>query len=115
MAVTLVLPGNGSESAWRTPVFGWSAIKVDKGTANHPKMAPLYRGGRCGNINPPLQKEEVFVLAPGESKKLYEWTGFPQLPEPGTYGVVFFYADEPNLKWRGIPLGQHNPEGMKRV
>ena len=33
MPVTLVVPGDGSESAWRTPVIGWSAINVEKEVA----------------------------------------------------------------------------------
>jgi hypothetical protein len=114
MPVTLVVPGDGSESAWRTPVIGWSAINVANEAARHPKTPPLYQGGRCGNINR-LKREEVFVLAPGQTKKLNEWVGFPQLAEPGTYSVVFFYVNEPDRKWRGLPLGQHDPEAMKQV
>jgi len=114
MPITLVLPGDGSESGWRSPVIGWSTIKVEKEAAKHPDTPPLYRGGRCGNINP-LKKEEVFVLAPGESKRLNEWLGSPQLAVPGTYSIVFFYANEPDRKWRGLPLGQHDPEAMKQV
>jgi hypothetical protein len=49
--VTLVLPGDGSESGWRTPVVGFSSIKVGKDKPKHPADVPRYRGGRCGNIN----------------------------------------------------------------
>ena len=112
--VTLVLPGDGSESGWRTPLVGFSSVKMDKDKPQHPSTVPLYRGGRCGNINA-LKSNEVFTLAPGKSQDLSAWIGCPQLPEPGTYSVVFYYANDPNLKWRGVPLGKHDPDAMKRV
>jgi hypothetical protein len=112
--VTLVLPGDGSESGWRTPLVGFSSIKTDKEKPKHPATVPLYRGGRCGNVNA-LKSNEVFTLAPGKSKDLSGWLGFPQFPEPGTYSVVFYYSNDPELKWRGVPLGQHDPDAMKRV
>jgi hypothetical protein len=112
--VTLVLPGDGSESGWRTPLVGFSSRKMDKDKPKHPAAVPLYRGGRCGNINA-LKSNEVFTLAPGKSKDLSDWIGFPQFTEPGTYSVVFYYANDPALKWRGVPLGKHDPDAMKRV
>ncbi len=112
--VLLVHPGDGSAWGWRTPLIGWSAAKLGAGAANHPKTPRFLHGGRCGNINR-LKKEEVFVLAPGASKQLNGWIGTPQLAEPGTYRVVFYYANEPTLKWRGIPLGTHDEEAMQQV
>jgi hypothetical protein len=112
--VTLVLPGDGSESGWRTPLVGFSSIKVGKDKPNHPADVPLCRGGRCGNINA-LKSSEVFTLDPGKSKDLSDWIGAPQLAEPGTYSVVFYYANGPGLKWQGVPLGRHDPGAMKQV
>jgi hypothetical protein len=112
--VTLVLPGDGSESGWRTPLVGFSSVKVDKDNPKHPAAVPLYRGGRCGNINA-LKTNEVFTLAQGKSQDLTDWIGSPQLPGPGTYSVVLYYANEPGLKWQGVPLGRHDPDAMKRV
>jgi hypothetical protein len=112
--LTLVLPGDGSESGWRTPVIGWSVLQAKQEAAKHPKTPRLYEGGRCGNVNA-LKRNEVFVLGAGESKNLGEWSGFPTMVEPGTYRVVFYYANDPTLKWRGLPLGQHDPEAMKLV
>ena len=45
-AVTLVHPGDGSESGWRTPVIGWSII-------NARENVPMPNDQRrdCGNIN----------------------------------------------------------------
>jgi hypothetical protein len=112
--VTLVLPGDGSESGWRTPLVGFSSIKIDKEKPKHPATVPLYRGGRCGNVNA-LKSNEVFSLAPGKSQDLSGWIGSPRFTEPGTYSVVFYYSNDPELKWRGIPLGKHDPDAMKRV
>jgi hypothetical protein len=112
--VTLVLPGDGSESGWRTPLVGFSSIKVGKDKPKDPADVPLYRGGRCGNVNA-LKGDEVFTLAPGTSKDLPDWIGSPQLTEPGTYSVVFYYANDPGLKWQGVPLGRHDPDAMKQV
>jgi hypothetical protein len=112
--VTLVLPGDGSESGWRTPLVGFSSIKIGKDKPKHPADVPLYRGGRCGNINA-LKSSEVFTLAPGKSKDLTDWIGSPQLTEAGTYSVVFYYANDPGLKWQGLPLGKHDSDAMKRV
>ena len=112
--VTLVQPGDGSESGWRTPLVGFSSVKIDKDKPTHPATVPLYRGGRCGNINA-LKRNEVFTLAPGKSQDLSEWIGSPPFTEPGTYSVVFYYANDPARKWMGVPLGQHDPDAMKRV
>jgi hypothetical protein len=112
--VTLVLPGDGSESGWRTPLVGFSSIKIDKDKPKHPATVPLYRGGWCGNVNA-LKSNEVFTLAPGKSKDLSDWLGCPQFTEAGTYSVVFYYANDPKRKWRGVPLGKHDPDAMKRV
>jgi hypothetical protein len=112
--VTLVLPGDGSESGWRTPLVGFSSIKVGKDKPKHPTDVPLCRGGRCGNVNA-LKSNEVFTLAPGKSKDLSDWIGSPQLPETGTFSVVFYYANDPGLKWQGVPLGRHDPDAIKRV
>jgi hypothetical protein len=103
--VTLVLPGDGSESGWRTPLVGFSSIKIDKEKSKHPATVPLYRGGRCGNVNA-LKSNEVFSLAPGKSQDLSGWIGSPRFTELGTYSVVFYYSNDPELKWRGVPLGR---------
>jgi len=112
--VTLVLPGDGSECGWRTPLVGFSSIKIDQGIAKHPATVPQEYGSRCGNINH-LTSDEVFTLVPGQSKDLSDWIGVPRLPEPGTYSMVFYYANDPERKWQGVPLGQHDPDAMKRV
>jgi len=112
--VMLVLPGDGSKWGWRTPLVGFSSMKSDKDKPKHPAAVPLYRGGRCGNINA-LKNNEVFTLAPGKSKDLPDWIGCPAFTEPGTYSVVFYYANDPARKWVGVPLGKHDTDAMKQV
>jgi hypothetical protein len=95
-------------------LVGFSSIKIDKVKPKHPAMVPLYRGGRCGNVNA-LKSNEVFSLAPGKSQDLFGWIDSPRFTEPGTYSVVFYYSNDPEQKWQGIPLGKHDPDAMKRV
>jgi hypothetical protein len=111
-AVTLVLPGDGSDCAWRTPVVGWSVLTDPK--AEHPEYPPLNKSPRCGNVNA-LNSKEVFTLDPKESKQLEGWYSRPELSEPGTYRIVFYYFNEPGRKWRGVPLGEHDENTMKKV
>lgn len=110
--VTLVMPGDGSESRWRTPVVGWSFLPVDS-MERHTIQPPRVLG-RCGNINR-LSPAEVFVLKPGDGKDLVQWVGFPYSLSPGKYRAVFFYSNIPRLKWSGVPLGEHDQASMKRI
>lgn len=112
--VTLVMPGDGSLSGRRTPITGWSLLPVDSDD-DHPRTPPRFGGPICGNINP-LKAEEVFSLNPGESKNLGVWAGLPTRNlKPGKYRVAFYYKNDPKLKWRGIPLGAHDPKAMQRI
>src|SRR5262249_41362743 len=112
--VVLVQPGDGSESAWRTPIVSWSAIRItDDRKVEHPSKPPLYKGLRCGNVNA-LEKSEIIKLAPGQSKELC-WVGWPMIEEPGTYSVVLYYFNVPDIAWKGGPLGPHDPEAMRQV
>ena len=102
--VTLVQPGDGSLVGWRTPVIQWHV------NGQRSKLPP----GRCGNVNP-LRANEVFTLKPGEHKQLSTWIGAPWLKSPGKYQVSLRYTNDPKLKWRGLPLGKHDPDAMKKV
>ena len=110
--VTLVRPGDGSLEAWRTPVVSWSVLEGETGGSHPAEPVPSeFRG--CGNLNS-LRPEEVFTLAPGETKELTELPINHQF-RPGTHRVMFLYANKPTLGWRGIPLGEHDPQAMERV
>jgi hypothetical protein len=99
--VTVVLPGDGSESGWRTPIVRWD-----------PPVQTT--GPRCGNINR-LKPEEVVTLAPGKRLPLKDWLGGPAIGGPGKYKVTLELENVPDLKWTGEPLGVHDPAAMKKV
>jgi hypothetical protein len=98
--VTLVEPGDGSSCGWRTPLLEWSKSK--------------WRESRCGTINA-LKSGEVFTLKPGGTHHLSGWLRSPFLPRPGLYRVSLKYANDPNLKWSGIPLGQDDETALEEV
>lgn len=103
-AVTLVMPGDGSSVAWRTPILRWSVSPAPE----TPQMV------RCGNINH-LRPGEVFTLAPGERRRLREWVPPVFGVTSGTYTLRLSYINDPALKWRGVELGPHDPAEMQRV
>ena len=113
-AATLVQPGDGSHCKWRTPIVGWSAISADDNEAGHPKTPPLLTGGRCGNINS-LKPDEIFVLKPGDQTAVRGWMPGPAFLTTGRHSVVFYYFNDPTLKWRGLPLGKHDDKAMQKV
>lgn len=110
--VTLVQPGDGSNDGWRTPLVGLSILPA--GDMRHPAKTPLRSGPRCGNINA-LRPKEVVTIEPGESVVLCEWFVRPSFAKAGRYSVVFYYTNRPDLPWKGVPLGEHDAEAMKRV
>lgn len=89
--VRLVVPGDGSEAGWRTPVLTWVAKR-------NGKPAKEREGGLCGMMNP-IDPSEVFELAPGQSRSIAEWVGGPNV-EPGTYEVELHYKNDPTLATR---------------
>lgn len=89
--VSLVVPGDGSEAGWRTPAITWIA------TANG-QPATRAEGGRCGMMNP-IAASEIFTLAPGASREINEWLGFPSFV-PGTYDLRLRYRNDPALQSR---------------
>jgi hypothetical protein len=97
--VTVVLPGDGSDCGWRSPVVRW-----------HPEQQ---HGARCGNINR-LRDNEVVTLAAGERVRL-GWLGRPHLVGPGTHQVQLELEHIPDLEWGGVPLGEHSPTAMARL
>jgi hypothetical protein len=109
--VTLVHPGDGSLSGWRTPIVGWSVRHVG---ANELSDKGPGGGRRCGNINA-LEWDEVFRLSPGETATLSEWAGLYAPDKPGIYTVRMSYSNRPGLAWSGVPLGVHNPLAMTRI
>ncbi len=81
----LVVPGDGSGEGWRSPVLTWTTDKVGVDA----------KSGRCGMMNQILANE-VFTLAPGESRQFTDWLGSPDFV-PGTYDVRLRYRNEPSI------------------
>lgn len=111
--ITLVTPGDGSNFRRRTPIVGWSVLSA-KSKQQHPKVPTPHGISFCGNING-LKPDEVFTLKPGDTKELIDWVGFPRGFQPDKYRVVFYYSNEPDLKWSGIPLAAHDASAMRAV
>jgi hypothetical protein len=102
--VTVVKPGDGSNCGWRTPIIQW---RIDG-------KGPRDKESRCGNINR-LKPDEVFTLKAGVFLKLDEWVGRPSVSHEGKYKVTLRYANLPDLKWQGVPLGEHDKAAMEKV
>lgn len=85
-AVQLVVPGDGSQVGWRTPILTWTAKLEGKPIA---ELSPA----RCGMMNA-IEADEIFTLAPGESRTLIEWLGEPSYA-PGTYDLTLRYRNDP--------------------
>jgi hypothetical protein len=97
--IVLVEPGDGSESGWRTPVIEWRAHRIEQGRATKAVLEGL---GRCGLMNGPDPEREVFVLAPGGSRR-FQWPFvMPYLKRPGTYEIALTYTNDPRMPFRGM-------------
>jgi len=95
--VVLVEPGDGSESGWRTPVLRWSALRMERGA----RAVALKPEPRCGLMNGPQPRSEVFVLAPGRSRRLQMPLFPPRLGRPGLYEVTLSYDNDPSMAFHG--------------
>jgi hypothetical protein len=90
--VGIVLPGDGSEVGWRTPVVTWSAT-TPKGKPVAPKEVM-----RCGMMNR-IEASEIVTLAPGASRVIDGWIPSPPFA-PGTYDVRLTYRNDPGIAAR---------------
>ena len=95
--VVLVEPGDGSESGWRTPVLRWSARRIERGA----RAVTLQPEPRCGLMNGPQPRSEVFALAPGSSRRLEMPVFPPRLGPPGLYEVTLTYENDPAMAFHG--------------
>ena len=108
--VTLVHPGDGSEVGWRTPILRWWTNEDGKLT-EHPTKS---ESDRCGNMKA-LKWDEIFSLAPGETKVIEDGVWLPPFRKSGTYTVKFVYENRPSMQWGGVERGTHSPIAMWRV
>ena len=108
-AITLVQPGDGSDSGLRTPTVTWS-VRDAGGNAilQHP-------GAREDNLINPLEPREVFRLEPSMGHELAPWIPPIVVGGPGKYVVTLHYVNDPNLTWSGTPIRAHDAATMALV
>ncbi len=100
--VTLVMPGDGSIEAQRTPIVSWVL---------EPAVALPMR--HCTTIGA-LRAGEVFTLPAGGAKDLGGWANLWPIPRPGTFRATMTYTNAPEAQWLFAP-SSHDPEEMRRV
>lgn len=105
--VTLVRPGDGSESGMRTPSIDWRLSGPEGRVDTH-----LQR--MCGNINA-LKAEELIELGPGEQVSVEVDAPVDLAVAPGEYQLSLSWDHNPKMTWSGIPLGHHSSEAMERI
>ncbi|WP_038170493.1 hypothetical protein [Verrucomicrobium sp. BvORR106] len=99
--VTLVRPGDGSLEGQKTPVIEFSWVPRDERKLENPQAPPMeYPKNGCANLLP-ITMNDVFRLAPHETRVLAEFLPVRKLPaQSGRYAVVFFYLNLPSM---GLP------------
>lgn len=107
-SVLLVQPGDGSESAMRTPIIGWSIVSLDEQNPFKPKGQ-----ARCGNVNS-LRTDEIFELRPGETKELIGVFSISPFRSPGTYEVRLKYQNDPTHQWSPL-AGAPDPAAFEQL
>lgn len=110
-AVVLVEPSDGSEAGWRTPFVGWSVLADD--STPHPDR-PSLRPARGENVNP-FSIDEIFELAPGETRRLSDWISPPILRRPGRFRIVMYYRNDPEAEMQGRSFDEHDPAALALV
>ena len=101
-ALTLVLPGDGSEAGMRTPFLSWEVRDAESGA-----LRPVGWIG-CGTIDA-LREDEVVRLAPGERRSIQVRQ---RLTTSGRVRVVLRYLNDPLV---GLPHGQDESQLLARV
>ena len=107
--ITLVQPGDGSESGLRTPTVSWS-VRSARGSA-----VSQHFGRRQDTLINPLEPREVFRLEPNMKHVLSHWIPPIVVDGPGKYVVSLHYVNNPHLTWTGSPMGAHDAATMALV
>ena len=94
--VVLILPGDGSDLADRTPILKWYCTRTTPSGVEDCARRSL---GACGLLNP-LELTELFTLDPGATKELGPWASLPRFRKAGTYRVTLEYENNPRLQLR---------------
>jgi len=96
---TVILPGDGSDAGWRTPIVHWTP---DQGLVL-----------RCGNTDP-LTADELMALLPGQRVAL-QFLGAPVFDKPGPCAVTLELEHNPTLNRSGFPLGVDDADTLERL
>jgi len=102
--VHLVTPGEGSDYGLRTPMVGFSSIRIS-GKKESSNATPLENYVRCRNINS-IKENEIFALKPKETEELGNYTGYIRIEKPGTYRIRYYYQNIPDMNLAGIPISR---------
>src|SRR5262245_60039928 len=97
--VTVLLPRDGSECGWSTPVVRWRPA--------------IWEMPRCGYVSG-LTRQDFMTLMPGERVKL-SWIIRPFLTQKGKHEISLEVEHVPGIEWQGVPCPPHDPEAMKAV
>jgi hypothetical protein len=103
-----VQPGDGSESNLRTPHVSWEV----QGAGG--PVAQKY-GIRDDNGINAVTSDDLIRLYPNTSIELSGWIPQLVIAGPGIYRIKLRYVNNPEEKWRGTPLGQHDPEALRLI
>jgi len=108
-AITLVQPGDGSESGLRTPTVRWS-VRSARGSTVSQQF-----GRRYDNQINPLKPNEVFTLGSNTEHSLSNWIPSIVVDGPGEYVISLHYVNIPHLTWAGSSTGAHDTATMALV
>lgn len=104
--LTLVLPGDGSHEAWRTPIIEWAFIPGGKLAGSGARV--------CGNVTA-LKRGEVFRLLPGQTREIRDGILPACLPSSSRFRAAMTYSNEPDRPFLGVPLRPHDEAELALV
>jgi hypothetical protein len=103
----LVMPGHGSFAGWRTPLVEWTFT---------PHAAGLSTSfGPIGSNTYAIEHDEVFVLAPGESRDLGGWIIPPCFPSSPEFSASITYFNDPTIPVRGVTSRPHDEAALALI
>jgi len=93
-SLDLVLPGDGSSSGMRTPIFKWAVVG-----ANGPvKQTGIHVDATID----PLQPGEVVRLQSSQTREIPKWIPPIEISAAGTYQISLRYTNDPHREWASV-------------
>jgi len=86
--ISFVLPGDGSDVGWRSPIVKWSVIPmIEDDHMQEQHDFQFSKMLRCGIVNS-IKASDIVKLESGENIYIDEWIGYPEIPAKlGVYSV----------------------------